>query len=67
MTSTQLTNPCTKEEENYASKISLEAKYIKSVNSEVMRTLKKIIKTISIVVVPLGILLFLKQDSSLNS
>lgn len=49
--------------ENYASKISLEAKYIKSVNSEVMRTLKKIIKTISIVVVPLGILLFLKQYS----
>ena len=46
---------------NYASKITHEAKYIKKVNSEIMNTLKKIIKIISIVIVPLGILLFLKQ------
>jgi len=48
---------------NYASKITNEAKYIKKVNSEIMKTLKKIIKIISIVIVPLGILLFLKQYS----
>lgn len=46
---------------NYASKITHEAKYIKKVNSEIMNTLKKIIKIISIVILPLGILLFLKQ------
>lgn len=46
---------------NYASKITKEAKYIKKVNSVIMITLKKIIKIISIVIVPLGILLFLKQ------
>ena len=46
---------------NYASKITHEAKYIKKVNSVIMKTLKKVIKIISIVIVPLGILLFLKQ------
>ena len=46
---------------NYASKITHEAKYIKKVNSEIMKTLKKIIKIISIVIVPLGIILFLRQ------
>ena len=46
---------------NYASKITKEAKYIKKVNSEIMTTFKKIIKIISIVIVPLGLLLFLKQ------
>ena len=48
---------------NYASKITKEAKYIKKVNSVIMKTLKKVIKIISIVIVPLGILLFLKQYS----
>jgi len=46
---------------NYASKMTKEAKYIKKVNSEIMKTLKKIIKIISIVIVPLGIVLFLRQ------
>ena len=46
---------------NYSSKIVSEAKYIKIVNSEIMKTLKTIIKIISIVIIPLGILLFLKQ------
>jgi len=46
---------------NYASKITDGAKYIKKVNSEIMRTLKKIIKIISIIIVPLGIILFLRQ------
>lgn len=46
---------------NYASKITNDAKYIKSVNSEIMNTLKKIIKLISLVIVPLGAILFIKQ------
>ena len=48
-------------ENNYVSKITSEAKYIKKVNSVIMKTLKKVIKIISIVIVPLGILLFIKQ------
>lgn len=47
--------------DNYASKITDGAKYIKKVNSEIMETLKKIIKVISIIIVPLGIILFLRQ------
>lgn len=46
---------------NYASKITNEAKYIKKVNSEIMKTLKRIIKIISIIIIPLGLLLFFKQ------
>ena len=46
---------------NYASKIVEEAKYIKKVNSEIMKTLKRIIKILSIVIVPMGIVLFIKQ------
>lgn len=44
--------------ENYASKIHSEAKYIKKVNSEIMNTLKKIIKVCSIIIFPVGIALF---------
>lgn len=47
--------------DNYASQISLEAKYIKKVNSEIMNFIKKIIKYISIAIIPIGILLFLNQ------
>lgn len=44
--------------DNYASQIHSEAKYIKKVNSEIMNTLKKIIKVCSIVIFPVGIALF---------
>lgn len=47
--------------ENYVAKISSGAKYIKSTNSEILRALRMVIKLMSIVVVPLGVLLFLKQ------
>ena len=47
--------------DNYASKITDEAKYVKKVNSEIMKTFNKIIKVLSIVIVPLGLILFLKQ------
>lgn len=44
--------------DNFASKIHSEAKYIKKVNSEIMNTLKKIIKVCSIIIFPVGIALF---------
>ena len=49
--------------DNYASKITDEAKYVKKVNSEIMFTFKKVIKVLSIIIVPLGIILFFKQYS----
>ena len=48
-------------ENSYASKITKEAKKRKKVNSEIMKSLDKIIKYIAIVIVPIGIILFLKQ------
>lgn len=47
--------------QNYAFKISKDAKYVKKVNSEIMRTLNLIIKIISFMIVPIGIILFYKQ------
>lgn len=47
--------------ENYTSKITRDAKYIKEVNSELMRTLNNIIKFISIIIIPVGLLLFYNQ------
>lgn len=48
-------------EDNYTSIISRDAKYIKKTNSILMNTLNKIIKIISIIIIPTGILLFLNQ------
>ena len=48
-------------EENYTAQISAEAKYVKKVNSEIMNFINKIIKYISICIVPIGILLFVSQ------
>lgn len=47
--------------DNYTSRITKDAKYVKAVNSELMRTLNTIIKIVSIVVVPVGLLLFHNQ------
>ena len=47
--------------DNYTAKISAEAKYIKKVNSEIMNFINKIIKYISIFIVPIGVLLFIGQ------
>ena len=46
---------------NYTARISSEAKYIKRVNSVIVNTLNKIIKIISFVIIPLGVILFLHQ------
>lgn len=48
-------------EDNYSSKISKEAKYIKKINSLLLDSLNQIIKLISIAIIPLGVLLFLNQ------
>lgn len=48
-------------EDNYTSKISKEAKYIKKSNSVIMNSLNKIIKFVSIIIIPLGLILFLRQ------
>lgn len=47
--------------DNYATKINNSAKYIKKVKSEIMTTLNKIIKFVSFVIFPVGILLFCNQ------
>ena len=48
-------------EENYTYKITKDAKYIKQASSEIMISLKKIIKVISFLIIPVGILFFYKQ------
>ncbi len=47
--------------DNYASKISAEAKYIKKINSEIMITLETIIKALAFVILPLTAILFVRQ------
>ncbi len=47
--------------DNYSAKISAEAKYLKKVNSEIMNFIKRVIKYVSIAIVPIGILLFIHQ------
>lgn len=57
-------------DENYISTISKGAKQFKKVRSEIMETLKKIIRFISIIIIPVGGLLFWGQmrlpDNSFN-
>ena len=48
-------------EENYASQISRNAKYLKRPNSEIMDSINKIIKVIGFSIIPVGIALFCKQ------
>ena len=44
--------------ENYAAKISAEAKAQKDINSEIMTSLNSIIKFVSVIIFPVGLLLF---------
>lgn len=48
-------------EGNYISTISRGAKELKGINSEIMRTLKRIVQAISILIIPVGVLLFYNQ------
>lgn len=47
--------------DNYTQVISKDAKYVKPMNSILMNSLNKIIKLISIVIIPLGLILFITQ------
>lgn len=47
--------------ENYAAQISWEAKQFKAVNSEIMNSLNGIIKFVSIIIFPLGAILFMRE------
>ncbi len=48
-------------EENYTAKISSGAKYVKKVNSEIMNSLKRIIKFLTFAIIPIGMALFYTQ------
>ena len=47
--------------ENYVSKISREAKYNKKVNSIIMDSFEKLLKVLSVCIIPIGIIMFLSQ------
>ena len=47
--------------DNFTSQISNETKYIKKIKSEIMTSLSKVIQTISILIIPIGALLFFNQ------
>lgn len=47
--------------DNYTCKISNSAKYVKKVNSEIMNSLKKIIKFLTFAIIPIGLSLFASQ------
>lgn len=48
-------------EANFTSKISKETRYMKKIKSEIMTSLNQIIKTVSIIIIPVGTLLFMNQ------
>lgn len=52
---------------NYVSQISSGAKYVKKINSEIMRTLNKIVRIISFFIIPVGIIIAYNQFASENS
>ncbi|MDU7337112.1 MAG: cation-translocating P-type ATPase [Clostridium sp.] len=53
--------------DNYAAKISQDAKYLKKPNSEIMTWINRIIKVIGIAIVPIGLILFYKQHFVLQA
>lgn len=48
-------------EENYTAKISSGAKYVKKVNSEIMNSLKRIIRFLTFAIIPIGVAMFFTQ------
>lgn len=47
--------------DNYTAKIISDTRYIKSISSEIMNSLNKIVSTISVIIIPVAILLFYRQ------
>lgn len=54
-------------ENNYTSKILKGISYVRDNNSQIIKSLKKIIKYLSFIIVPLGIILFYRQISIENN
>ena len=54
-------------EDNYTSQISMGAKYVKKVKSEMTKSLSKIIRVLTYTIVPVGILLFCNQYFHLHA
>ncbi len=52
--------------DNYANKIVIDSKYIKKNQSQIVKSLNKIIKIMAIVIIPLGLLLFRSQYNISN-
>ncbi len=53
--------------DNYIYKIMNEGKRIKKIDSEIVKSLKKVIKIITFIIIPLAVLIFLKQHYILDS
>ena len=53
-------------DKNYASELLKNSKYIKKTKSEIITTINKIIKIISIAIIPMGALLFYRQFNASN-
>lgn len=53
-------------DDNYTAKISTDVKFIKKVNSEILRSLNKIIKIITFIIVPFGLFTFYKHIGPLG-
>ena len=52
--------------ENYVSKISREAKYNKKINSIIMDSFEKLLKVLSVCIIPIGIIMFFSQLHASN-
>ncbi len=52
--------------DNYASQISKEAKYQKKANSIIMKSFEDILKIISYIIIPIGIVMFFSQYNNTN-
>ena len=53
--------------DNYSAKITNEAKYKKKINSLVMGSFTRVLKVLSILIIPIGILMFYKEFAITNS
>lgn len=53
--------------DNYASQISKEAKYEKKVNSVIMSSFEKLLKVLSLLIIPIGIIMYFTQYRAIGS
>ncbi|MDR1467585.1 MAG: HAD-IC family P-type ATPase [Oscillospiraceae bacterium] len=54
-------------EASYVSAVSKDAKYVKKINSKISSTFRKIMLVLSILIIPVGILLFIRQLNTPNN